>query len=231
MAGHSHWAQIKHKKAIVDAKRGQLISKLVRAISIAAREGSNPELNFKLRSAIERAKNFQVPIENIERAINKVSETSKLEEVFYEAYLDEVQLLIKTITDNKNRTLGEIKHLLNKYGGRLGEVGSVRWNFKEVGVIVVDDKDVDKILTDIDLINDFENKGSEGKTWLIVESKKINDVKNLLDSKKIPIYDIFLDFKPLNTVNIEDESKKNKINAFIEEALNLDEVDEVFVNI
>ena len=229
MAGHSHWAQIKHKKAALDAKRGQLISKLIRAITIAAREGSNPETNPKLRSAIERAKEFQVPLENIERAIKKSEGEEKLEEIIYEVYLDEVQVLIRAITDNKNRTLGEIKHLLNNFGGRLAEPGSVRWNFQERGVVVISKKDENKILEFSDLIQDFEEKN--GDILLITEVKKINDLKSKLEEKNVEIKETYFELRPINTLKNLEKNKIERLNKFIEEALNLDDVEEVFTNL
>jgi len=230
MAGHSHWAQIKHKKAIVDAKRGQTISKLIRAITVAAREGNNPETNYKLRSAIEKAKEFQVPLENIERAIKKgESKEDNLEEIIFEAYLDEAQILIKAITDNKNRTLGDLRHLLNKFNGRLAEPGSVIWNFKEKGVIIISKSDEDKALDFVDLITDFQEKN--GDILLITETEKLNELKNKLEANGIKIKESYFEFKPINTLENISDNLKTRINQLIEELLSLDDVDEVFTNL
>jgi YebC/PmpR family DNA-binding regulatory protein len=230
MAGHSHWAQIKHKKAALDAKRGQIISKLIRAITIAAREGNNPETNYKLRSAIERAKEFQVPLENIERAIKKgESREDNLEEIIFEAYLEDVQILIKAITDNKNRTLGDLRHLLNRFNGRLAEPGSVIWNFKEKGVIVVSKNDEAKVLEFADLIEDYEEKN--GDILLITNPSFLNELKNKLESGKIEIKDSYLEFRPLNILENIDDNLKMKVKQLIEELLNLDDVEEVFTNL
>jgi YebC/PmpR family DNA-binding regulatory protein len=230
MAGHSHWAQIKHKKAALDAKRGQIISKLIRAITIAAREGNNPETNYKLRSAIERAKEFQVPLENIERAIKKgESREDNLEEIIFEAYLEDVQILIKAITDNKNRTLGDLRHLLNRFNGRLAEPGSVIWNFKEKGVIVVSKNDEAKVLEFADLIEDYEEKN--GDILLITNPSFLNELKNKLESSKIEIKDSYLDFKPLNILENIDDNLKMKVKQLVDELLNLDDVEEVFTNL
>lgn len=135
MSGHSKWAQIKHQKGSVDARRGKLFSKLSLAISIAARDGANPESNPRLRAAIEKAREHQVPNENIERAIKRVSEAKEnLEAVDYEAYGPEgVALYIETVTDNKNRTLNEIKILLGEHDAKLGAPGSARWAFDFTG--------------------------------------------------------------------------------------------------
>jgi YebC/PmpR family DNA-binding regulatory protein len=230
MAGHSHWAQVKHKKAVIDAKRGQVISKLIRAITIAAREGNNPETNYKLRSAIERAKEFQVPLENIERAIKKgESREDNLEEIIFEAYLEDVQILIKAITDNKNRTLGDLRHLLNRFNGRLAEPGSVIWNFREKGVIVVSKNDETKVLEFADLIEDYEEKNVD--ILLTTNPSFLNELKNKLESSKIEIKDSYLDFMPLNILENIDDNLKMKVKQLVEELLNLDDVEEVFTNL
>lgn len=130
MAGHSKWHQIKHKKGVTDQKRGQLFSKLLKAISIAAKQEPNPDFNPRLRSAVEKAKQNNVPNENIERAINKASEEKNLEEVLIEAYGPEgVAIIIEGITDNKNRTINEVRHLLDENGGKMATQGSVLWSF------------------------------------------------------------------------------------------------------
>jgi YebC/PmpR family DNA-binding regulatory protein len=230
MAGHSHWAQIKHKKAVLDAKRGQIISKLIRAITIAARDGNNPETNYKLRSAIERAKEFQVPLENIERAIKKgENREDNLEEIIFEAYLEDVQILIKAITDNKNRTLGDLRHLLNRFNGRLAEPGSVIWNFKEKGVVIISKDNETKVLEFADLIEDYEEKN--GDILLITNPSFLNELKNKLESSQIEIKDSYFDFRPLNILENIDDNLKMKVKQLVEELLNLDDVEEVFTNL
>lgn len=140
MSGHSHWHSIKHKKQLEDQKRGKIFSKLARQISVAAKEGSLPEDNHKLRLAIERARSFNLPKDNIERAIKRgtgeLEGEAQLEEVLYEAYgPGGIAIIIEGITDNKNRTRGEIKQLLGQYGGKLADAGSVQWLFEKKGVI------------------------------------------------------------------------------------------------
>jgi len=136
MSGHSHWAGIKHKKAITDKKRGKIFSKASHLISIAAKEkGGDPETNPRLRLAIEKAREVNMPKENIERAIKKGTgeiEGVKIEEVTYEAYGPAgAALIIEVITDNKNRVLPEIKHILARFGGKLAEAGSVKYLFEK----------------------------------------------------------------------------------------------------
>jgi YebC/PmpR family DNA-binding regulatory protein len=144
MAGHSKWASIKHKKAIVDARRGQHFTKLARAITVAAREGGgDPESNASLATAVQKAKDASMPKDNIERAIAKGTgegaDTDAIETVVYEGYgPGGVALLVEALTDNRNRTGSEIRHAFTKHNGSLGEPGSVAYLFDKRGVIVVD---------------------------------------------------------------------------------------------
>ena len=144
MAGHSKWAGIKHKKAIVDARRGKLFTKLARAITVAAREGGrDPEANSALGLAVQKARDASMPKDNIERAIAKGTgeggDVDALQSVLYEGYgPGGVALLIEALTDNRNRTSAEMRHLLAKFGGNLGEPGSVAYLFDKRGLVVVD---------------------------------------------------------------------------------------------
>lgn len=132
MSGHNKWAQIKRKKGVTDQKRGQIFSKLLKAISIAAQKDSNPNYNPGLKAAIDRAKEANVPQDNIERAIKKSSEVKDLKEVLFEAYGPEgVALLIQAHTDNNNRTVAEIKKILNDHDGKWADPGSVMWAFEK----------------------------------------------------------------------------------------------------
>ncbi|MBV9534487.1 MAG: YebC/PmpR family DNA-binding transcriptional regulator [Solirubrobacterales bacterium] len=144
MSGHSKWHSIKHKKAVVDARRGQQFTKLARAITVAAREGGgDPEGNSGLALAIQKARDASMPKDNIERAVTKgtgeASDTDQIQTVVYEGYgPGGVALLIEALTDNRNRTGAEIRHAFSKYGGSLGEPGSVSYLFEKRGVITVD---------------------------------------------------------------------------------------------
>ena len=130
MSGHSKWKQIAHKKGATDLKRGRIFSKLLRAISIAAKTEPNPQFNPRLRSAIEKAKENNVPADNIERAVSKASEQKNLEDVTIEAYGPEgAALIIQAITDNTNRTVNEIRNILNERGAKMATPGSVLWAF------------------------------------------------------------------------------------------------------
>jgi YebC/PmpR family DNA-binding regulatory protein len=134
MSGHSHWAGIKHKKGLQDAKRARIFTRLAKPITIAAREGgSNPETNFKLRMAIDKAREFNMPKDNIDRAVKRGTGELKgdaIEEIIYEAFVQGgIMIVIKALTDNKNRTVSEVKTILGKFDGKMGGPGSVMWNF------------------------------------------------------------------------------------------------------
>ena len=141
MSGHSKWSQIKHKKALTDAKRGKMFSKLVREVMIASKTGGKTETNVRLRAAVERAKQMGVPKDNIERAASRGSGEStgvEFKEFLYEATgPGGIAILIEGSTDNTNRTVNEIKHLLAKQGGRLAEPGSLLWNFQKIGILEI----------------------------------------------------------------------------------------------
>ncbi len=142
MSGHSKWSTIKRKKGANDAKRGKIFTRLGREITIAARHGGDPEANFALRLAVERARAANMPKENIDRAIKRGSGEDKegvvFDEIMYEAYAPHgIAVIVSVATDNRNRTLAEIKHVLNKYGGTMAEPGSVSWQFAQKGYIAV----------------------------------------------------------------------------------------------
>jgi len=151
MSGHSKWSTIKHKKAATDAKRGKLFTRLTKEITIAAREsGGDPMTNNRLRLTIEKAKAANMPKDSMDRAVKRGTgelEGSELHEVIYEAYAQHgIGTLIEVVTDNKNRTVAEVRHVLNKYGGSMADAGSVSWQFTRKGYIaIVDAVDEDKI--------------------------------------------------------------------------------------
>ena len=150
MSGHSKWSSIKHKKGAADAKRGKLFSKLSRAIIVAAKEGgADPAANLALQNAIEKARSYSMPKDNIERAIAKGagegSDGSSFETVVYEGYGPEgVAVLVEALTDNRNRTASDVRHLFTKHGGNLGATGAVAWQFERRGVVLVAADGVDE---------------------------------------------------------------------------------------
>ncbi len=215
MAGHSKWAQIKRKKAVADAKRGKLFTKLIREISVAARQGGgNPEGNPRLRLAIEQARAANMPMENIERAIKKATgelEGSKFEEIIYEGYgPGGIAILIEAVTDNKNRTVSELRHLFSRHGGRLAETGSVNWKFQRKGIITITKDQIsedDLIMLALDLGADdviTETDYYEVQTSL----ENFEKVRKALSEKGLKIDSASLQFVPQNLMKIN--SKENE---------------------
>jgi len=241
MAGHSHWAGIKHKKALLDQKRGKIFSKLARMISVAAREGSDPEMNPKLRQALEEAKNFNMPKENIERAIKRGTgelEGEKLEEVRYEAFgPGKVAIIIEGITDNKNRTLTEIKQILQKYGGKLAEEGSVKWLFDRKGAITVNPEqnpDFDKETLEMAAIE----AGAEDIRWhqtenlldIYTKPEELEEVKKNIQNQGIKIESASLDWVSKENVELSPEDRE-KCQKLFEELDENEAVQDIFSNL
>ncbi|MCX7988644.1 MAG: YebC/PmpR family DNA-binding transcriptional regulator [Thermodesulfovibrio sp.] len=238
MAGHSKWAQIKHKKAQVDAKRGKIFTKIVKEISVAARlGGGDPEKNPRLRVAIEKARDVNMPMDNIKRAIMKGTGElagTTYEEVIYEGYgPGGVALLIEAMTDNKNRTVSEIRHLLSKHGGSLGESGCVSWIFEKKGYILVDKKTIDEdTLLSIALeagVDDVKNDPKEDNYELIFSHENLKDVKASLEKAGIKISLAEVTMLPKNYVSIEgdDAEKMLKLMDALEDH---DDVQNVYAN-
>ncbi|MDZ7722904.1 MAG: YebC/PmpR family DNA-binding transcriptional regulator [candidate division KSB1 bacterium] len=210
MSGHSKWSTIKRKKAAKDAQKGRVFTRLIREITVAAKEGGgDEESNPRLRTAVQDAKAANMPVSNIEKAIKKG--TGELpgvsyEEVVYEGYAPGgVALYMQTLTDNKNRTVAEIRHILSKHGGSLGESGSVGWMFTKLGVINVP---ADSISED-DLMMMALDAGAEDiendPDYFIVKTDPgdLSDVKSALDENGLKYIDSKIIMEPQNTVAVE----------------------------
>lgn len=240
MSGHSKWAQIKHKKAITDAKRGQLFSKMVREIMVAARTGGpNPETNSRLRTALERARAGGLPKDNIERAIERASgegEGLKLQELLYEATAPGgVYIIIEVITDNKNRTLAEIKHLLSENGGRLAESGSLIWNFDKIGTLeIAREENGARSREEIELAiidSGAKNFVAEDSLWLVETDFSFRDkVRQELEAHGIKIKESGHDYKPRAFVDLSPESRESAEKLF-ELLGDHDDVQELYTNL
>jgi YebC/PmpR family DNA-binding regulatory protein len=236
MAGHSKWAGIKHKKAIVDARRGKLFTKLARAITVAAKEGGgDPEGNPSLSLAIQKAKDASMPKDNIERAIAKGTgagaDVDALETILYEGYgPGGVALLIEAVTDNRNRTGSEVRHALSKHNGSLGEPGSVAYNFDKKGTIVVDagrysEDDlmvaIDAGAEDISLDDDvFE---------IITEPSDLTAVRQALEAAEIELQNAEVTQRPKALVPLDEETAA-KLLRLIDTLEDNDDVDAVHAN-
>jgi len=242
MAGHSHWHRVKHKKETADRKRGQIFSKLSRMISVAAREGGgDPATNSQLRLAIEKAKEFNFPKENIEKAIKRG--TGELEGVAFERILYEafgpgnVAIIIEGITDNKNRTLNEISQILVQHNGKLAEPGSVRWMFERKGVITVNVKcQMSNVKNKDELVLLTIDAGAEDIRWrndfleIYTKIEDLEKVKKKFQEKGIKIESATLDWVPKQEIEVEEKNKIACQKLF--EALDeLDSVQEIYSNL
>lgn len=232
MSGHSKWSTIKHQKAATDAKRSSSFTKLANAITVAARKGSDPTMNFTLRLAIDRAKSANMPKDNIERAVQRGagSSAASVEEILYEAYGPSgTAILIEVATDNKNRAIAEIKAVLNKLGGKLAESGSVSYLFEKKGQIVVESDDSEAEMKIIDSgADDYEQ--NDNNYFVYTDQKQLGAVKNNLESQELKVSDCQLIWQPKTTVDLDDEASA-KVIRLMETLDNLDDVTEVSSNI
>ena len=237
MAGHSKWANIKHRKARQDAKRGKIFTKLAREITVAAREGGgDPEYSIALRLAVDRAKAANMPNENIERAIKRGTgelEGEQLEEIQYEAYgPGGAALIIQVVTDNRNRTLAELRKVFNRQGGSLGESGSVMWQFDRKGRIAVDvdGQDPDEMaLLAIDAgADDFEV--DDGILSVYTEPSDLEAVRKELEEAGAKVTDVELTMVPKTPLTLDRETAL-KVLRLMETLEELDDVQQVYSNL
>lgn len=237
MSGHSHFAGIKHRKGVNDAKRAKIFTKLARPVTIAAQEGGgNPDTNFKLRMAIDKARQFNMPKENIERAIKRGTGELKgaaIQEIIYEAKgPGNVLMLIGAATDNRNRTVSEIKSILNKLGGKMGEAGSSMWNFEQVGSILVEagEKNKDELeLIAIDA-GARDIKMEENDLVIFTAPGDLQKIKNILEKEGIKILEAGLIFLPKSTAEI-DENTQLDYEKLLEALDEQDDVSEIYDNL
>ena len=238
MAGHSKWAQIKHKKKATDAKRGQLFSKLTRAIIVAAREGGpDPAGNLALQNAIEKAKEASMPKENIERAIARGagggSDGSSYDHVSYEGYGPAgVAVYVEALTDNRNRTASDVRHVFTRSDGSLGESGSVAWLFERTGLAVVSAEGVDEDELTLAAAeggaDDVTRDGSVFQVTCAVDA--LSSVRAALAEADIAVESAELAMLPKTSVTIEDEAVAKRIVRLMEALEELDDVQDVYAN-
>ncbi|HWO93743.1 MAG TPA: YebC/PmpR family DNA-binding transcriptional regulator [Dehalococcoidia bacterium] len=232
MAGHSKWAQIKRQKAVVDARRGQLFGKLARDIAVAARQGGSgdPALNFRLRLAVQKAREANMPNDNIERAIKRgVGEggASELQEVAYEGYgPGGVAILVQALTDNRNRTVADVRTAFSRHGGNLGEAGCVAWQFSQKGQVTVPPGagDPDEIgLLAIDLGAEDFKVDTDGSMEIITAPENLESVRDGFAAAGIHIDDADLVMHPSQTIRIDARDADTLLRLFDR----LDELDDV----
>jgi YebC/PmpR family DNA-binding regulatory protein len=236
MSGHSKWASIKHKKAIVDSKRGKLFTKLARAVTVAAKEGGGDvEGNPALALAVQKARDASMPKDNIERAIAKGTgagaDAATLETILYEGYgPGGVALLIEAVTDNRNRTGADVRHALSKGNGSLGEPGSVAYNFDKKGVIVVDGDrySEDDLMVAIDA--GAEDISREDDQWeIITEPSELTAVRKALEDAGVELQNAEVTQRPKVLVPV-DEDTAGKLLRLVDALEDNDDVDAVHAN-
>lgn len=237
MSGHSKWSTIKHKKGAADAKRGKLFSKLSRAIIIAAKEGGpDPSGNLALQNAIIKAKSYSMPKDNIERAIARGAGTdadaASFEAITYEGYgPGGVAVIVEALTDNKNRTASDVRHLFDKHGGNLGTSGSVAYQFERRGeILVVGDVDEDELLLTAadagadDVVND------SGTFQVLCSIDVFGAVRDAVEGAGYTIDSAELTMVPKNTVAVDDEGIAKKLMKLMDALEDNDDVQDVYAN-
>jgi YebC/PmpR family DNA-binding regulatory protein len=237
VSGHSKWSSIKHKKGAADAKRGKLFSKLSRAIIVAAKEGGpDPAGNLALQNAIEKARSYSMPKDNIERAIargsGQDSDAGSFETIVYEGYgAGGIAVMVEALTDNRNRTASEVRHLFARNDGNLGETGGVAWLFERRGVVLVDgaaDEDELMLAAAEGGADDIERDGS---SWQITSApEQLAAVRSAVEAAGFAVDSAELTMIPKTTIEVDDESQAKKILRLVDALEDNDDVQEVYAN-
>jgi YebC/PmpR family DNA-binding regulatory protein len=236
MSGHSKWSSIKHKKSVTDQRRGKMFGKLLRAVEVAAREGGGSvESNATLASAVQKARDFSVPMDTIERAIKRG--TGEIEGVRYEPATYEgfgpggVAVLVEVMTDNRNRTGQEVRHTFSKLGGNLGDPGSVAWQFDRKGVILIDkDAAPEERLLELILDAGAEDLSDEGDQWRVTTAPTgLQEVREVLEGAGVSVVSAELSMIPQATVPIDGSQARQVLNL-IDALDDLEDVQAVHAN-
>ena len=236
MSGHSKWSTIKRKKGVLDQKRGKLFSSIGREITISARLfGGDLEANARLRQAVKKAKSINMPSGNIDKAIKKGTgslDNVSYEEAAYEGYgPNGIAVFIETITDNKNRTVAEIRHVLSKAGGSLGQSGSVAWNFNRMGIILIDESIVsEEDIFNISIDNDAKDfKVKDGYYKLFFDHSVLYEKIEIIEKIPLEIDSSFIAFIPKDFIKISEEESL-KVESLIDTLDDLEDVQNVYSN-
>ncbi len=238
MSGHSKWSTIKHKKGAADAKRGQLFTKLTRAIIVAAREGGgDPAANLALQNAIEKARSYSMPRDTIDRAIAKGSgadaDASQFETVVYEGFGPSgVAVIVEALTDNRNRTAGDVRHTFTKNDGNLGGSGAVAWLFERRGVVLVPAAGADEDeLTLAAAEGGAEDVSLDGSTFVVTTApEQLSAVRETVEAAGFTIDSAELTMVPKTTVEVVDEGDAKKVLRLIDQLEENDDVQDVWAN-
>jgi YebC/PmpR family DNA-binding regulatory protein len=238
MSGHSKWSSIKHKKGAADAKRGKLFSKLTRAIIVAAREGgSDPAANMALQNAVEKARSYSMPKDNIERAIARGAgsegDADAYEPIVYEGYGPSgVALIVEALTDNRNRTAAEVRHIFDKHDGNLGGSGSVAWLFERRGIVLVpaagSDEDELTLAAAEGGADDVDRDGSSFQISSAPEA--LSEVREAIENAGFEIESVEVALVPKTNVTVEDEAAARTILRLMDALEENDDVQDVYAN-
>ena len=238
MSGHSKWSTIKHKKGAADAKRGQLFTKLTRAIIVASREGGpDPAANLALQNAIEKARSYSMPRDTIDRAIAKGSgadaDASRFETVVYEGYGPSgVAVIVEALTDNRNRTAGDVRHTFSKNDGNLGGSGAVSWLFERHGVVLVRaaGADEDELMLAA-AEGGAEDVSLDGSTFVVTSApEQLSAVREAVEAAGFTVDSAELTMVPKTTVEVADEGDAKKVLRLIDQLEENDDVQDVYAN-
>ncbi len=241
MSGHSKWAQIRRSKGVNDARRGQLFTRLGREIVVAVREGGggDPNANFRLRMAVQHARDANMPMDNIERTIKRAlggGEGMQLEEITYEGYgPGGTAMLVQTLTENRNRTVAEVRNAFHRNAGNMGENGSVDWLFENKGIIEVELKghDPDELsLEAIDMgADDVEPVGPDDKTLIIyTDPSDVEKVRQALEVRKYTVLKAESTLTPKSRITLTEEKVAYQVMRLVEKLEDLDDVQNVYTN-
>lgn len=237
VAGHSKWHNIKHKKAKVDAKRGKVFTKLSKEITVSAKHGGgDPSFNIGLRLLLDKAKDANMPKENIERAIKKGTghlEGVNYEEVTYEGHGPEnIAIIIQTLTDNRNRTISDLRHFFNKHGGRMGENGAVSWMFDHRGAIEFEPagKREDEILEDLLETDIIDLNFDEELSAVTCELNKLDQVRAFVETKGYTVKSADPAWIAKTPLELQDQAKESVLD-FLDKLEELEDVNNLFVNL
>ena len=237
MSGHSKWSSIKHQKGVADARRGQLFTKLTREIIVVVRQGgSSPDTNFRLRLAIQKARDNNMPLENIERAIKRGSgelEGATLVEMVLEGYGPSgVAILVQALSDNRNRTLQDIRNIFSRHGGSLGETGCVAWLFDSKGLILVvtDSLDTEELALQAIDVGAEDVTIESGRVEIYTKSEELETVRAALEQENIPIASAELSMVPKTTLQLDEKAALQTL-RLLHKLEELDETQSVCSNV
>jgi len=237
MSGHNKWSKIKHKKAATDAKRSKIFSMMSKDIILAAKNGGDPEYNFQLKMAVDKARAVNMPNDNIQKAIKRGSgvlkDGAQLEEYLFEAYSpNQVAMLIRAVSDNKNRTLAEIRTALTKNGGKMVEGGSISWQFDQVGKLTLEkttktESEIEEIIIESGA-EDFKKEGQN--LVVFTPFQQLQEVKEYLEKAELSVEEATLTYIPQNILEITD-SELESYSSFVDKVEEQDDVVEIYDNL